>query len=141
MSVEQNKATMRRVFEDALSKGNLQIIPELIAPDYQYRSPLGMEAKGPEGFKQMVITFRTAFPDLHIHIDNMIAEGDNVALHYTMSGTFRGEMAGMAPTGKQFSIPGFLFVKLAGGKELKAIGGFDMLDFYRQLGISIPPST
>jgi steroid delta-isomerase-like uncharacterized protein len=140
MSVEQNKAAMRRVFEESLNKGKLEIIPELIAPNYIFRSPLGMEAAGPDGFKQVVIAFRTAFPDLHLEIHNIFAEGDMVAIRHTMSGTFQGEMMGMAPTGKHFSLPGAILAKMAGGKEQEAFSFFDVLSFYRQLGISIPPA-
>jgi steroid delta-isomerase-like uncharacterized protein len=138
MSTEQNKATMHRVFEDVLSRGNLEIIPELIASEYRYQSPLGLEAGGPEGFRDMVVAFRTAFPDLLCIIDNILAEGDYVALHYTMSGTFRGEFAGTKPTGKRFAFPGSIFVRLTNGKEAEAIGFYDTLSFYQQLGIPIP---
>jgi predicted ester cyclase len=138
MSIEEeNKATMRRVFEDALGKGNLEIIPELVAPEYKIISPLGVEAKGPEGFRDMVVAFRTAFPDLDIQIENIIAEGDYVALHYNMSGTFQGDFTGMKPTGNPFSLPGAVFVRLSDGKEVEAVGFFDVLSFYQQLGVPI----
>ena len=52
MSTKENKTKQRRVWEEVVNNGNLAIIPELFAPDYVFRSPLGMEAKGPEGFKQ-----------------------------------------------------------------------------------------
>lgn len=138
MSTEQNKATMHRVFEDVLSRGNLEIIPELIASEYRYQSPLGLEAGGPEGFRDMVVAFRTAFPDLNIKIHNILAERDYAAVHYNMTGTFQGKFAGLKPTGKQFSLPGSVFVRLVDGKEAEAFGFFDVLDFYRQLGVPIP---
>lgn len=138
MSIEENKAAMRRVFEESLNKGNLEVIPELIAPDYKFRSPLGMEARGPEGFKQVVIAFRTAFPDLHLEIHDIFAEGDMVGIRHTMSGTFQGEMMGMPPTGKHFSLPGAILAKMAGGKEQEAFSFFDVLSFYRQLGVATP---
>src|SRR3989304_7095184 len=94
MSVEMNKTVMRRVFEEVLSKGNLAIIPEFIAPNYIFRSPLGIEVKGPEGFKQNVTMYRTAFPDIRATITDVFAEGDKVAVRYTMTGTFKGEMMG-----------------------------------------------
>ena len=128
---------MHRVFEDVLSEGNLEIIPELIATEYRYQSPLGLEAGGPDGFKEMVVAFRSAFPDLRCIIDNILAEGDYVALNYTMNGTFRGEFAGIQPTGKQFSLPGSIFVRLINGKEAEATGFYDTLTFYTQLGVPV----
>jgi predicted ester cyclase len=138
MSIEENKATMRRVFENVLGKGNLEIIPELVAPEYKIFSPLGVEARGPEGFKDMVIAFRTAFPDLDIKIENIVAEGEYVALHYNMSGTFQGDFAGIKPTGNPFSLPGAVFVRLSKGKEVEAVGFFNVLSFYQQFGVQIP---
>jgi len=139
MSVEKNKATMRRVFTEVFNKGNFAITPELIAPNYVFRSPLGMEFKGPNGFTQMVAMSRTAFPDLSLTIDDILAEEDKVALRYTLRGTFKGDLMGIPPTGKQITIKASLFVRLAGGKEVEAFEFFDSLDMYRQLGILIPP--
>jgi len=138
MSVEENKAKQRRVFEELLSKGNLAIIPELIAPNYVVRNPLGMEVKGPEGFKQMVAMFRTAFPDMYATIDDMFAEGDKVATRFTWRGTFKGEMMGIKPTGKKFTLTGILITRWVSGKEVEAWEAYDMLAFYQQLGIPIP---
>jgi steroid delta-isomerase-like uncharacterized protein len=129
---------MRRVFEEVFNKGNFAIIAELIATNYVFLSPLGMEFKGPEGFKQMVAMSRTAFPNIHIDIDDIIAEGDRVAIRYTLQGTFKGDFMGISPTGKQITIKASLFVRLAGGKEVEAFEFFDSLAMYRQLGIPLP---
>lgn len=138
MSVEQNKAVMRRVFEEVLSKGKFAIIPELIAPNYVFHNPFGMEIKGPEGFKQNVVIYHKAFPDLRAEITDIIAEGDKVAVRYIMTGTFKGEMMGIAPTGKRLEITGAVFVRFSGGKEVEASSHLDMLAWNRQLGIPIP---
>src|SRR3989304_3370809 len=138
MSVEKNKATLRRVAEEVFNKGNLSVIPELIAPDYVFRSPLGIEIKGPEGFKQNVTMYRTAFPDIHATINDVVAEGDKVAVRYTMTGTFKGEMMGIAPTGKRLETTGAVFVRFAGGKEVEASSYTDMFAWYQQLGIKPP---
>lgn len=138
MSTEKNKAGQRRVWEEVFNKGNLAILPELFAPDYVFRSPLGMEAKGPEGFKQMVAMMRTALPDVHITIDDMFAEGDRVVTRFTFTGTFKGEMMGAAPTGKKVTVTGIVITRWVGGKELEAWESLDTLAFYRQFGIPIP---
>ncbi|OGO30668.1 MAG: hypothetical protein A2Z29_02740 [Chloroflexi bacterium RBG_16_56_11] len=138
MSTSKNKAVMHRVFEEVLSKGNLAIIPELIAPDYVFRSPLGIEIKGPEGFKQNVTMYRTAFPDIHATINDVIAEGDKVAVRYSMTGNFNGPMMGIAPTGKRLETTGAVFVRFAGGREVEASSYTDMFAWYQQLGIKPP---
>ncbi len=139
MSTEENKAVIRRVFEEVLNKGDLSLIPELIAPDYVYHSPLvGGEFKGPEGFRQMVTMFRNAFPDLHCTIEDMVAEGDKLAIHVTLRGTFKGKFGDIAPTGKQFNMTSAYFYRMAGGKEVEALPFMDMLTWFQQLGISPP---
>ena len=104
MSAEENKDKRRRVWEEVFNKGNLEIIPEFFAPSYEFHSPLGIEAKGPQGFKQMAAMMRTALPDLHCRIDDLFAEEDKVACRVTLTGTFKGEMTGIAPTGKKVTI-------------------------------------
>ncbi len=138
MSVEENKAKQRRVWEEVLNKGNLEIIPEFFAPNYSFHSPLGLEAKGPDGFKQMVAMMRTALPDLHVTIDDMFAEGDRVATRFTLTGTFKGEMMGMPPTGKKATVAGIVITLWEGGKEVEAWESLDTLAFYQQLGINPP---
>jgi len=138
MSVEENKAKQRRVFEELLSKGNLAIIPELIAPDYVYRSPLGMEVKGPEGCKQFANMMRNAFPDYHVTIDDIIGEGDMVVVRATVRGTHRGEFIGIAPTGKKVEIKEAVFIQFADGKAVEAWSYVDNLSVFQQLGVNPP---
>ena len=138
MSTEENKTRQRRVFEEVFNKGNLAIIPELIAPDYVYRSPLGMEAKGPEGFKQMVTRVRTAFPDIHFTIEDIIAESDKVVTRFTRRSTHTGEFMGIAPTGKKVTLSGILITRWVGGKEVEAWESLDTLAMFQQLGV-VPP--
>jgi len=84
MSTEENKAVIRRVIEEVWNKGNLAVADEVIANNYVFDAA-GQEFKGPEGLKQAVTIYRTAFPDFHITIDDMVAEGDKVASRFTGS--------------------------------------------------------
>jgi len=135
MSTSKNKANVRRLNE-AVNKGNLSILPELFAPNYVFRTT--PEYKGPEGVKQFITAMRTAFPDYRETINNMVAEGDMVAVFYTLQGTFKGEYGGIAPTGKKFSIPSAILSRFEGGKQVEAWLYLDSLTWYRQLGIPIP---
>jgi steroid delta-isomerase-like uncharacterized protein len=138
MSTEANKAEQRRVWEEVFNKGNMSVVDETIAPNYVYQGLMGIESKGPEGFKQMVAMFRTAFPDLHVTVEDMIAEGDKVVSHYTMTGTHKGELMGIAPTGKKVKFSGMVIVRWVDGKEVEAKGVGDMLAMMQQIGV-IPP--
>jgi len=137
MSTEENKAMVRRIFEEAINKGNLSVVDEVMASNYVYHFP-GQDVKGPEGFKQFIYMMRTAFPDLHITIDDMIAEGDRVATRETLRGTHKGDFMGIAATGKQVTFTGMVFVHFVGGKEVEAWGSMDQLGMMQQLGV-VPP--
>jgi steroid delta-isomerase-like uncharacterized protein len=138
VSVEENKACVRRYVEEALNKGNLAVIDECLAADWAYPGPMGQGLKGPEGFKQMVVTMRNAFPDLHYTIDDIIGEGDKAAARFTMTGTFQGEFMGMAPTGKQIKMTGVYFYRFRDGKEVEALPFIDSAAMYQQMGIPVP---
>jgi len=138
MSTKTNKVTLQRIFEEAFNKGNLKAADDLIAKTWVYHGAEGMEMKGPEGFKQFVSMYRTAFPDLKITVDDMIAEGDKVATVGTVQGTFKGVMMGIPPTGKRCSSKIIAISRFKGGKEAEVLEIFDRLDMFQQLGI-IPP--
>ncbi len=135
MSTEENKEIVRRVIEEIVNKGNLELADEVLAGDYIYHFPTH-DIQGPEGFKEFISTMRRAFPDLHVTIDHLIAEGDTVAARVTMRGTFKGELMGNAPTGRQLAFQEAVFVRFEDGKEVEATAYGNMLAFNEQLGIS-----
>jgi steroid delta-isomerase-like uncharacterized protein len=138
MSTGKNKAILHRIWEEAFNKGNLSIADEVIATNWVYNGAEGMEIKGREGFKQFVTMYRTAFPDLHVTAEEVIAEGDKVAAHGTIRGTFKGAMMGIPPTGKQCTSTVLAISRFEGGKEVEVLEVFDRLAMFQQLGI-IPP--
>ena len=138
MSTEENKAMLRRVWEEVFNKGDLAVANEIMVPNYVYRGPMGQELKGPEGFKQVVTMFRTAFPDLHATVEDMFAEGDKVAHRATIRGTHKGDLMGIAPTGKQVTVSATVISRFVGGKEVEAWANIDMLAMFQQLGVSPP---
>ena len=117
---------------------DLAAVDELVSPNHIYHFPGREDIKGPEGFKQFVTMARTAFPDLHITIDDEIAEGDKVACRYTWRGTHKGEMRGIAPTGKQVTVTGIVISHCVGGKEVEVWESTDSLGMFQQLGV-VPP--
>src|SRR5215469_5743106 len=98
-SEEENKAHYRRTFEEVFNQGNLALVDELVAPDYlNHEVPPDMKSRGPDSTRQVVRMLRTAFPDLHVTIEDLVAEGDTVAGRVTMRGTHLGPFQGRAPT-------------------------------------------
>ena len=135
MSAEQNKALARRVLEEMFNKGNLDVADELLAPDYVDHDPaMPEDIHGPEGFKQYVGAYRSAFSDLHVQIEDQVAEGDKVVTRWTGTGTHDGELAGIAPTGKRLTLPGMEIVRISGGKLVEGWEGYDSMNMMRQLG-------
>jgi steroid delta-isomerase-like uncharacterized protein len=134
MSAEDNKTLVRRVYEEIINKGNLNLADEAFASDYVYRSPGSPELRGPEGFKQLVTMYRNAFPDLHLDLDNLIAEGDTVVSRWTGRGTHKGELMGIPPTGKHVTVTGVVISRFAGGKSVEDWELIDSLGMLQQLG-------
>ena len=108
-SAEENKALARRWFEDLFNAGNLEVADEIIAPDHVNHDPtLPDIPPGPEGQKQVVNLYRSAFTNAHISIEEQLAEGDSVVTRGTGSGTHQGEFMGVAPTGNQVRLTGII---------------------------------
>jgi len=135
MSTEENKEIVRRVIDEIVNKGKLSLTDEVLAGNYIYHFPTH-DIKGPEGFKEFVTSMRKAFPDLHVTIEDIIAEGDSVAARVMMRGTFKGELNGLAPTGRKLNFPEAVFVRFENGKEVEATAYGNMSSFNEQLGIS-----
>ena len=140
MSTEENKAILRRGYEEIHNKGNLAAIDELIASDYVEYSPAAPGLPlGLEGVKQTFTMFRTAFPDFHVTVEDMVAEGDKVVARLTMSGTHKGEFMGTSPTGKQITVAVIDIMRFADGKAVEHWNIVDNLSIMQQLGVVPPP--
>lgn len=131
MSAE-NKSVCRRLI-DGINARNLGACEALLAPDYLYRGP-GLELHGFEGWSQLVKTYLDAFPDLALTIDDQIAEGDKVVTRFTARGTHRGELAGVAPSGRQVSVPVVIISRIANGRIVEDFEIFDNLGMFQSIG-------
>jgi steroid delta-isomerase-like uncharacterized protein len=139
MSTEENKAVVRRLL-DVWEQGNIDLIDELLAPDYVNHSPATPEQPtGPEGLKGVVSMFRSAIPDLKMVVEDMIAEGDKVVLRYALEGTHEGELFGIPPTGKQLSVKGIAVERVSDGKIREHWRVTDELGMMQQLGVIPEP--
>ena len=136
MSVTKNKAAVRRHIEEAWNKGNLAATAETISSDFVPAGP--MKLKGPDDFNKIIMGNLQAIPDIHITIDDMVAEGDKVAMHCTWTGTFTGEYFGIKPTGKPFKIQDVFFYRMKDGK-IADTWQLEDGTFWKQVGIPTPP--
>ena len=94
--------------------------------------------RGPEGYKQVVTLYRTAFPDAHFTIEEMVVEGDSIALLWTFRGTHKGDLMGITPTGKSITNPGITISHFANGKIVEERAIWDERHLYQELGVTPP---
>jgi steroid delta-isomerase-like uncharacterized protein len=133
---EPNKAIVRRLFEELWNKGNLSLADELFSPNYAHYDPSTPDVgRGPESEKKRATLYRTAFPDLQLTIEDIIAEGEIVMARWSCRGTHKGDLSGIAPTGKQFKISGVTIARLANGKLAEGWVNWDALGLMQQLGV------
>lgn len=137
MSIGENKALVRRLYEEVFSQGDLPLADELIDPGAGDRSPdlfPGQAARGPDRIKQLVAWFRSAFPDATWTVDEMIAERDKVVCRSTFRGTHTGEFLGLPPTGKQVEMLEMRGFRMADGKIAESWGRAETFGLRHQLG-------
>jgi len=135
MSTEENKALIRRFYEKVFDKRNLASLDDFYAPDHiDHTLPPGLPV-GPEGTKQAIAIMLEGFPDLHISIEDMIAEGDKVVIRFTTHGTQQGKLGGIPPTGKQVAVPTIEITRIADGKIAEDWGLDDRMGMLQQLGL------
>ena len=140
MSTEENKATVRRLYEEVINRGNLAVVDELVSPNHVFYDPGFPEPiRGPEGFKQYAMMFRNAFPDNTATIEDMIAEGDTVAVRHTYRGTHQGTLQGIPPTGKQVTVTAMVISRFVDGKFAEGWINYDALGMMQQLGVVPAP--
>ena len=139
MSAKESKVIVRR-FWGVWEEGNIGLVDELLAPDYINHTPASPDQPtGPEGVKGVVAMFRSAIPDLRIVVEGMIAEGDKVAVRYTLEGTHEGELFGVPPTGQRLSIKSIAVERVSDGKIREHWRVTDSLDMMQQLGVIPAP--
>jgi len=141
MSAKEIKALERRLYEEC-NKGKaaaLAVIDELYATDLVYHSSTGRDIRGIKDYKQHVSEFYSAFPDLHFTIDDMVVEGDKVAVRLTVTSTNKGAFRGIPPTNKKVTVSEIQIDRVAGGKFVEGWSRYDTLGLMQQLGLIPTP--
>jgi predicted ester cyclase len=141
MSVKDSKALERRLYEE-YNKGKtavLAVIDEVYAADTIQHSSSGRDIRGIENYKQHVRAFSSAFPDLQFTIDDMVAEGDTVAVRVTATGTHKGAFRGIPPTNRKVTVSMIQIDRIVGGKFVEGWSRYDTLGLMQQLGLIPTP--
>ena len=131
MSLDENKALIRRLFE-AFNQQNPALLDELIAPDYVDHP---RQEQGLDRYKHLLTTFHRSFPDSHETIKDIVAEGEKVWVRVKGTATHAGEYRGVAPTGKTVTWEAVSIWRIVDGKIVEMWGVADELDFLKQLGV------
>ena len=151
MSTEENKALVRRFYEEVWNRGNVAAVDELIAPNlvhhYDYPTTVPVPADNPlsrEGIKHLIPQFRSAFPDLHCTVELQVAEGDLVVTRVTANGIHKGEYRGLTfkgipPTGKQVTWTMTDISRILDGKIVESWLNEDAVGRLQQIGVIPTP--
>ena len=133
---EQNKALIRRWFEEVWNKGRAEAIDELFAPDGVGHGLTPEPLRGPDNFKPFFHTFKDAFPDIEVVVEDTIAEGDKVVARCTVRGKHQGHTLGFAATQRPVEFTGISITRWRDGQIVEAWNNFDFMTMYQQLGVA-----
>jgi steroid delta-isomerase-like uncharacterized protein len=133
MSTEENKTIVRR-YQEIYNTNQLDALPEVLAPDFRPHSLMPGVPATLEGYKTIQDGTLAAFPDFHVSIEDLIAEGDKVVMRFLMTGTHQGNFMGAPATGVKIHVTGISIFRLAGGKIAEHWGEEDSLGWLQQVG-------
>ena len=132
----ENANTVRKLIDEIWNRGQMAMADMIYTPDFISHDPAETQTmRGPEAVKQSATMYRTAFPDLHLHIEDTISDGDKVVVRWTSTGTHTGDLQGIAPTGKSTSSTGITIARFVNGKIAEEWANWDTLGLMRQLGV------
>jgi predicted ester cyclase len=134
-TTDQNRAIYERFCHEVLVNGDLDAIDELVDPSVVSHSPFPGQAPGRDGFKRAYAQFRAAFPRVDLKIHDVIAAGDKVVGHFTVSGVHLGDFMGLAATGLTVSYDEMVIVRLNDGKIVEHWSVADSLAMMQSLGM------
>ena len=136
MAGDENKATVRQVLESVWGRGDVAQVERFFSNEFVRHGPQSLEGdvQGPDGFKQLVGMYRTAFPDLQVAFDDQLVAGDLVVTRWTARGTHRGELVGLAPSGRSIAVVGVIIDRFSGGQIAEEWASYDSLGLLQQVG-------
>jgi steroid delta-isomerase-like uncharacterized protein len=140
MTAEENTRLVSRIWTEIWNKGDLAVCDEVFSKDYAgYLPGMPEPVRGPEGFRQLVQGYRTAFPDVHLTVEDVFALGDRVAVRWVSRGTHLGPLMGIPPTQRRIEIMGISIFRIAEHQVAEEWEGFDTMGLMQQLGVGGAP--
>jgi steroid delta-isomerase-like uncharacterized protein len=136
---EANKAIIGAFIEEVINQGRLERADALVKEDFIELDPLPGQQQGREGLKAVLHSMLTAFPDMHWHVDEMVAEGDKVVTRFHWNGTHRDTFIGIPATGRSVTVVGVVIDLLDSGKMAESRILMNTLGMMQQLGVIAPP--
>ena len=133
MSKEINQAALGK-FAEAVNSGNFDVFDQIVAPDCVDHDPAAGQIDGPAGYRMFFSGMRAAFPDMAVALETMVANDDTIAFAYTLTGTQKGALMGIPPSGRKVRIRGLQISKFNGGKMVERWGSSDELTLLKQIG-------
>jgi|BarGraIncu00431A_1022009.scaffolds.fasta_scaffold28224_1 steroid delta-isomerase-like uncharacterized protein len=140
MSETENKIVITRLFEEILNRRKLDMLDDIVAADYIDHYPYPGRPPGPARVRIQMENLFAAFPDVNYSLEDLVAEGELVAVRYILTGTHEGKVMGVEPTGKHVTVRGMDFFRLSGGLIAEYWECLDKLSLLRQLGAVPEPS-
>jgi steroid delta-isomerase-like uncharacterized protein len=131
----QNEILIRRFIDKVINNGDFDYIEEAVHQNYNYSAP-GETRNGRQALKDFLVAYRSAFPDLHLEINDLIASDDKTAVSFTLTGTHRGELMGIAATHKSIEIAGMIMSHFQNGQIIAEKEILDQAALYQQLGLA-----
>jgi steroid delta-isomerase-like uncharacterized protein len=139
MSIERNKAVVQQVF-DAVNNGDVNRLGDLVTDDIAIHTPIPGIESGRDGFRQFIGLYLAAFPEQHVEVHELVAEGDRVLARHTHHVTHGGEFAGLPPTGQQATVDGLELFRVSDGRIAEMLHHDDLLGLMQQLGAIPAPA-
>jgi len=138
--LEQNKEMTRRFYDECWNQGKVERLEQYVAKDCRYHDPVFPSlTSGLDNLKNHIAMCRKAFPDLRFSLDDMIAERDEVVVHWTANGTQQGQFLGVAPTRKTASVGGTSIYRIKNQKMVEQFADWNLLTLLEQLGAATAP--
>ena len=136
---ERSEALVRRFYEEGWNADNIDVYDELVTEDFVDHQALPGLPPGREGFKQLNAMFRSAFPDIVVNVEDVVAEGDLVAVRWTSTGTHKGPLFGIPATGRAVRVNAMVVYRIEDGRLAEGWINRDDLGMMRQLGVVPTP--
>lgn len=139
---DNNKQIVRRFMDECWSQGKLDSISELVAANCRLHDPVFPTlSSGADNLRRHIENCRSGFPDLRFTIDDTIAERDEVVVHWTGTGTHKGQFLGMSPTNKKVTVSGTTIFRIEGSKIVEEWSHWNLMSMMEQLGMSVAPKS